>query len=240
MVVNDLVNFPGLKLITAMPHASAVFSDGRVTLTVMMANRQPLEEQLGADLVYCNETYRSFVIVQYKAMEQEASGAIFRLPNEKLTEEMARMDSVWAELRKCAPDHERAGFRLTQNPFFLKLCPRLVFDPDDASLVKGMYLPVEYWRRLELDPAINGRRKGKAVRYENVGRYFDNTSFASLVAGGWIGTTGPQSVLLEQAIRQILMTGRTVTLAVRSEQPRNTATLESDPDDVGTDYIPTS
>jgi hypothetical protein len=219
MVVNDFVNFPGLALMRTMPHASAVFSDGHVTLTVMMANRQPLEEQLGADLVYCNETYGSFVVVQYKAMEQEPGGALFRLPNKDLEEEILRMDAVWTELAKCAPDRERRGFRLTEKPFFLKLCPRIVFDPDDASLVKGMYLPLDYFRRFEADPAIGGPRRGKVVTYDNVGRYFDNTSFASLVAGGWIGTTLNQSSKLEAAIRDILRTGRTVTFAVRSETP---------------------
>ena len=59
------------------------------------------------------------------------------------------------------------GFRLTPNPFFLKLCPRVVFDPDDASLIKGMYIPLAYWRRLEMDPKIRGRQNGHAVSFNN-------------------------------------------------------------------------
>ena len=39
-------------------------TDRRQALTVIMANRTPLEEQTGADLIYYNETYGAFVLVQ--------------------------------------------------------------------------------------------------------------------------------------------------------------------------------
>jgi hypothetical protein len=217
MILNDLATFPGFDLVARMQHSSAVFSNDRVTLTVVMANKLPLEQQLGADLIYCNETYGAFVIVQYKAMEQEAKGVRFRLPNRQLDEELKRMEAVWTELQKCADDTGMNGFRLTPNPFFLKLCPRVVFDPDDASLIKGMYIPLAYWRRLEMDPKIRGRQNGHAVSFDNVGRYFDNTSFAHLVGGGWIGTTTNQTAILGAAIREIVESGRTVTIAVKRD-----------------------
>jgi hypothetical protein len=109
------------------------------------------------------------------------------------------------------------GFRLKDNPFFLKLCPRIVFDPDDASLIKGMYIPLEYWRRLETDPSLKGHLDGRAVTFDNVGRYLNNTSFSELVAGGWIGTTAPQTGILDPIIRQIVETERTVTIAVKRD-----------------------
>src|SRR5258707_6994716 len=134
LVIHDLQAFPGFEVVKTMQPAIAVFANDRVELTVVMANRHGLEKQFGADLIYRNETFGSFVIVQYKAMEQELGGAKFRLPNAKLTEELQRMDDVWATLRDCAPDAALGGFRLKDNPFFLKLCPRIVFDPDDAGL----------------------------------------------------------------------------------------------------------
>jgi hypothetical protein len=228
MILNDLATFPGFDLVARMQHSSAVFANDRVTLTVVMANKLPLEQQLGADLIYCNETFGAFVIVQYKAMEQEFKGVRFRLPNRQLDEELKRMEAVWAELQKCADDTATSGFRLTPNPFFLKLCPRVVFDPDDASLIKGMYIPLGYWRRLEVDPNIRGRRNGHAISFDNVGRYFDNTSFAHLVAGGWIGTTTTQTAILGTAIREIVESGRTVTIAVKRDVERE---LHGEPDD---------
>ena len=212
--------FPGFETVRRTQHTTAVFENDRVSLTVVMANRLPLERQLGADLIYRNATYGSFVIVQYKAMEHETGIAKFRLPNEQLEKELKRMEGLWAKFQGCPPDASLEGFRLKENPFFLKLCPRIVFDPDDASLIKGMYLPLEYWRRFERDPGVKGSRDGRVVTFDNARRYLDNTAFAHLVASGWIGTTTPQTAVLDEVIREILKTGRTVTIAVKRDLSR--------------------
>ena len=157
------------------------------------------------------------MIVQYKAMEHEAGTARFRLPNDQLEKELKRMEELWTEFQGCQPDTDLDGFRLKENPFFLKLCPRIVFDPDDAGLIQGMYLPLEYWRRLERAPGIKSSRDGKMVTFENAGRHFDNTTFAHLVASGWIGTNTQQTAILDEVIREILKTGRTVTIAVKRD-----------------------
>ena len=71
-----------------------MFENERVSLTVVMANRLSLEKQLGADLIYRNEAYNSFVLVQYKAMEHEAGTARVRLPNNQLEKELKRMEEL--------------------------------------------------------------------------------------------------------------------------------------------------
>ena len=144
----------------------------------------------------------------------------FRLPNDQLEKELKRMEELWTEVQSYPPDASLEGFRLKENPFFLKLCPRIVFDPDDTSLIKGMYLPLEYWRRLERDPGVKGSRDGKVVTFENAGRHFDNTAFTHLVASGWIGTTAPQTAVLDAVIRDVIETGRTVTIAVKRDLNR--------------------
>lgn len=150
MVVNDLTKVPGFDLVRTLPYNAAVFESDSERLTVILANRLPLEEQTGTDLVYFNETYQSFVMVQYKAMERDADeGALFRFPNNQLDEEIQRMDRLLGILQTCAQNNHRDGFRLNENPFFLKLCPRIVFQPDNVSLVPGMYLPLDYWKVLE-------------------------------------------------------------------------------------------
>lgn len=161
MLLNDFQNFPGFDTVRTMQHGAAVFSAKGVTLTVVMANRHGLEEQTGADLIYRNETFGSFVIVQYKAMEDADGEPTFRLPDKQLAKELARMDEIAAQLQKCEPDSRLCGFRLTHNPFFLKFSPRLVFDPDSSGLIHGMYIPLDYWRRLEIDESIQGERKGR-------------------------------------------------------------------------------
>ncbi len=225
MVVNDLMYLPGFDLIKTYPYNAAVFESDATSdrLTVILANRLPLEEQTGTDLIYFNETYQSFVMVQYKAMEREdgpngVPQAVFRLPNTQLAEEITRMDALLATIQACSPNTSHDGYRLTENPFFLKLCSRLVFNPDDIGLVPGMYLPLDYWKLLVQSPGIPGPRGGLRVTFENAGRHFDNSSFTTIVSKAWVGTTPSQSDVLKEAIRQTLETGKAVAIAVKPKK----------------------
>jgi hypothetical protein len=97
MILKDFTSLPGFEAIRDAPHIAAMVfenpSDRRQKLTVIMANRQPLEEQTGADLIYYNETYRAFVLVQYKAMEEAENGAEFRWQDGgQFAQEIERMD----------------------------------------------------------------------------------------------------------------------------------------------------
>ncbi|WP_180868498.1 hypothetical protein [Stenotrophomonas maltophilia] len=226
MVVNDLQNLPGFDVIKTYPYGAAVFESENASerLTVILANRLPLEEQTGTDLIYYNETYQSFVMVQYKAMEREErrnrpAEAVYRLPDAQLKEEIDRMDAVLLALKACGPDTDIGGYRLTENPFFLKLCPRLVFNPDDVGLVPGMYLPLDYWKLLENDPGIKGPRGGLRITYENAKRHFDNTSFITVVSKAWVGTTPSQSQVLRDVIWETLETGKAVAIAIKPMRP---------------------
>lgn len=226
MVINDLQNLPGFDVIRTYSHGTAVFEseDTSERLTVILANRLPLEEQTGTDLIYFNETYQSFVMVQYKAMEHEdrrnrPAEAVYRLPDAQLKEEIDRMDAVLGALKVCGRDTDIGGYRLTENPFFLKLCPRLVFNPDDVGLVPGMYLPLDYWKLLENDPGIKGPRGGLRITYENAKRHFDNTAFTTVVSKAWVGTTPSQSQVLQDVIRETLKTGKAVAIAIKPKRP---------------------
>lgn len=231
MVVNDLQNLPGFEVVRTYPYGAAVFESEATSerLTVILANRLPLEEQTGTDLIYFNETYQSFVMVQYKAMEREdrrvgPAEAVYRLPNAQLKEEIDRMDTVLSALKACAPNTNIGGFRLTENPFFLKLCSRLVFNPDDVGLVPGMYLPLDYWKLLESDPGIQGPKGGLRITYDNAQRHFDNTAFTTVVSKAWVGTTPSQSQVLQDVIRATLATGKAVAIAIKpkkSTEPRD-------------------
>lgn len=231
MVVNDLQNLPGFEVIKTYPYCAAVFESEETSerLTIILANRLPLEEQTGTDLIYFNETYQSFVMVQYKAMERadRKSGIplyLYRLPDTQLKEEIDRMDAALGTLKACAPNTDIGGFRLTENPFFLKLCPRLVFNPDDVGLVPGMYLPLDYWKLLESDPGIKGPKGGLRITYDNAKRHFDNTSFTTVVSKAWVGTTPNQSQVLQGVIRATLETGKAVAIAIKpkkSTEPRD-------------------
>jgi hypothetical protein len=162
-------------------------------------------------------------MVQYKAMEREdrrdgPAQAVYRLPDAQLKEEIGRMDAVLSTLRAYAPNTDIGGFRLTENPFFLKLCSRLVFNPDDVGLVPGMYLPLDYWKLLANDPGIKGPKGGLRITYDNAKRYFDNTSFTTVVSKAWVGTTPSQSQVLQDVIRATLETGKAVAIAIKPKK----------------------
>jgi hypothetical protein len=232
-VISDLSTLPGFEAIRSLQFAAKVFqnaSNPSLRLTVLMANRLRLEEQTGADLIYYNETYRSFVLVQYKSMERGSKGPEFRWQeNDQLAEEIARMDVLLEALAKLPQDQSPTSFRLHPNPYFLKLCPRIIFNPDDKGLFPGMYLPLDLWKCLVRDPATEGPRGGRVISYNNVGRKLTNTEFVTLVANAWVGTTVPQSSLLEKAIRSVVETGKTVTFAIKH--------LDQPPEFYGSDAI---
>jgi hypothetical protein len=220
VLISDLSSLPGFEPICNLPFAARVFestSDPSVHLTVVMANRLPLEEQTGADLIYYNEAYKSFVLVQYKMMEKGEEEGEFRWrPGDQLASEIARMDELLSGLRQLPGDDSPMSFRLHSNPFFLKLCPRVLFNPDDQGLFKGMYIPLDLWKSLAAHPSTEGPRGGRVLKYSTVGRKLNNSEFVTLVANSWVGTTVPQSKFLEDVVRQVLATGRTVTLAVKA------------------------
>lgn len=227
IVIHDLMNMPGFDLIKTYPYTAAVFEAEATSerLTVILTNRLPLEEQTGTDLIYFNETFQSFVMVQYKAMEKDSDGkSEFRPSSDRnLPDEIDRMDALLAAIQACPANSVHDGFRLTENPFFLKLCPRLVFNPDDVGLVPGMYLPLDYWKLLTQSPETRGPRGGLCITFENAGRHFDNSSFTAVASKAWVGTTPSQSDVLKEAIRQTIETGKAIAIAVK---PRMSAAAD--------------
>lgn len=119
------------------------------------------------------------------------------------------------------------GYRFTDNPFFLKFCPRVVFNPDDKGLFKGIYLPLDLWKRADAAGRFKGKRGGKVLTFENVGRRMNNSEFVMLVAGSWVGTTIEQSEALGDLIRTVLATGKTATIAIRHTSEPDEATMEA-------------
>jgi hypothetical protein len=65
-------------------------------------------------LIYYNQTYRSFVLVQYMAMESSDNGPEFRWqPTDQLASEIARMGSLLATLKTQPEDRTPGSFRST-------------------------------------------------------------------------------------------------------------------------------
>lgn len=156
MLAHDWANVPEFHHVIRDVHASSrVFvsdNNPELQLTVTMANRTDLEMQTGADLIYCNDTYRNFVMVQYKAMERNevTREAEFRWrKGDQFTRQISIMDNVLQALKSIPKRDHPGNFRFSYNPFFFKFYPRVNFDPDNKEIAKGMYLPLDYWKSAE-------------------------------------------------------------------------------------------
>ena len=185
-------------------------------MTVIMANKRPLESQTGVDLIYFHETYRSFVMVQYKAMKTEGGERTYRWRNEgQLMKEIRQMKSIMAELKNKPIRDSPKDFRFSDNPFFLKFCPREGFQPDTTSMYPGLYLPLDLWERLRNSGELKGPRGGNLLTYTNTERWLSNTEFINLVSKSWVGTSTSQSEILESLIQTVVRTGKTVVFAAK-------------------------
>jgi hypothetical protein len=213
--------------VQSLNYGAVVFTDGNTRLTVIHANKQPLEQVFGADLIYYNDAYRSFVMVQYRVFDDNERGEQFRLPNKQLTEELGRMDAVLDKLRTVTPASTGIGYRFVQNPFFLKFCKRVSFELHSTDLIKGRYLPFDYWKIFEHEGALVGERGGRFVTPVSIERYLAQDVFISFVEHAWLGNFPEQSAILEPIVAEILRTGRPLTVAIKTAlaadtpEPRN-------------------
>jgi hypothetical protein len=70
----DASRLPGFDAIAPDVTGRAVFQKGDERLIIYTANKLPLEEMLGVDLIYVNGTRGSVVMVQYKMLEEGKHG----------------------------------------------------------------------------------------------------------------------------------------------------------------------
>lgn len=224
----ELDKIPGFKTIQEHVFGHYVLQDGRHTLHTFHANKNALEHTMGVDLVYFNEEHKNFVFIQYKMAEPQDKTHIFRFPDKQLTKEIDRMDRILKVL-----ENEKAAqagiidatdFRITNDPFFLKFCPRSIFDPDANEQVRGMIIPLEMWKIVEQDNrgVFVGPKNGKLLSFENCPRWFDNTTFISLLKEGWIGTSQHSQQFVEQVVTEIINSKNSLILASKLAPKKET------------------
>lgn len=206
IVDHDATVFDGWDLGGRVSTGIARFVDGDHELVVMNANRTPIENVLGVDLVYYHETYDAFVLVQYKRMKQDKNRKWFYRPDSNHAKEMARMKKIPSQAAKPV---DALNFRLNYGPCYFKLCPSKHEDGFTPGLIKGMYLPIEYFEAID----ARGPRGGEVYGYETVPRHLNNTQFIDLVRDGWIGSAGEVSKDLQALIESLVGAGDSVVLA---------------------------
>jgi hypothetical protein len=216
LVIHDSERFGDWAPVGVNQVAWRAFTSGTKRLYVMNANRTSVENKLGVDLIYYNESRHSFVMVQYKKLTKDkvkdsAKISLGYRPDGNLTKEMKRMKEIDQICTGSSGD-----FRLHETPCWLKLCDPSQEVRDLAKLIPGMYFARQHFE--DLQKICIGPRGGVRITYENSGRHVSNTLFARLVSGGWIGTRGTSSDLVRDVLRASLETGRSVTLAVENDE----------------------
>jgi len=213
-------------LIRRQRYPAKTYANSDTKLTVILANKLPLEHQLGVDLVYVNETLKSVVFVQYKMFKGRDGEGGYR-PDDQLRSEIERMDAAATKIAAAPADSSCAGYRFSADAFFLKFCKKLLTH-EDVGHVPGFYVPVSYWKRLVLSPSAKGPKGGTVVYPETLGRrYFNPTGFIDLVARGWIGTSALQTDIVVPYLRDVVQGKKGLVLAVQSEQTSDADVEES-------------
>lgn len=210
VIEHDAHHIPEFALTASDLTGRAVFKKGRERLEVITANRSPLEEVLGVDLIYLNAIKRNIVMVQYKMLEptreDDDTDWIYR-PDDQFGKQVDRMKSF--SFPEPPEPHE---YRLNPQAFYLKFVRR------DASLGKSpITMPIDHFEVLQNDPAFKGPRGAFRISFDALdGRYLRQTAFFDLLRSGYIGAYAQDTKNLEILIEEILKGNRAVVAAVAS------------------------
>ena len=221
MIASDARTLPGFETIrrSARYHGALTFQGHGASGPITIINAHPgrLEELTGTDLIYWNHAYHSFVMVQYKAMRYERRNWTFRWrEGDGFWGQITRMETLRRKIDPLRESEEHPrGYRLSSNPFFMKFCKRVAFDPANPKLFRGMYIPLDLWHRLHRSGRLLGERGGNLVTYDNIGRWLSNSKFVDMLTDSWVGTSPIQTEAVDRLISSAFAFRRGVVLGIQ-------------------------
>ena len=174
---------------------------GKQKITVQYADRRPLEQVTGTDLIYSRSGQPGYTMVQYKQMTRERSEDVYRV-DDQLRDEIKRMREIsptTTEWLSTAYD-----YRLSTEAFYMKLVASDVKRPSGNKLADGMYFPLGMFELMLTDPEFRGPRGGEKITSRDAPKHLGNDLFVELLRGGWIGTVGAGTTSLQGTIDQRL------------------------------------
>ncbi len=230
VVEHDARWIPGWKLADSDLTGRAVFKRGDERLEIITANKQPLEELFGVDLIYLSQNRRALVMVQYKMMEpagkkrhrvQTAGGEFYDTEDPEWTvpidkqfqDELARMDRFDFDLSPDGP------FRLSSGAFYFKLVKR-----NASTKSRGIVVSRGHLEHMVNDGQAFGPKGGLRISYRTLdGHYLRGDAFVELLRSGYIGTRGATTDHLLNLIDPALKGGRAVVAAIQSRMKSSLA-----------------
>lgn len=187
---------------------------GRDALEIFTANKRPLEELFGVDLIYLNHVRRSLVMVQYKMLEAAKRDWKSETCEEK--EWTVRVDHQFKkELEKMTKFDKdldpKGSYRLNPTAFFFKLVKR-----NAETKSAGIILSREHLQSLIDAGALTGPKAGLRISYRELdGHYIRSGGFVELVRSGYIGSRGATTEHLETLMQTAMAEGRAVVGAIQ-------------------------
>lgn len=189
-------------LISEMRSASFKGSTGR-EVRIHVYDKKPLETVLGIDLLIYQESYKSFLLLQYKTMERVATTAGNTwscLVDAQLLKQLKAMNTAEKTInRQSVRPRRMMDWRLNTGAFYFKLCETTRLNARNDSLISGMTINVGHLQNFMTLPESVSDHGGCRVGYENCYRYLSNTQFVDLARYGWIGC-GPQGYKFIQRV----------------------------------------
>lgn len=223
VIEHDARWIPGWHLADSALTGKAVFTRRGEQLEVFTANKRPLEELFGVDLIYLNKARGALVMIQYKMLEpkerktrrvktelfefDQAEVQEWTVPiNAQFQDELKRMARFDKDLAPEGP------YRLNPGAFFFKLVRRHA-----ATRSAGIMLSLEHLNQLIAEGATSGPRSGLCISYKALdGHYLRSDPFVELVRSGYIGTRGATTDHLQELIDAALTGGRAVVAAIQT------------------------
>ena len=202
--------FPGFTFVGSDLTGRVIFENGPEQLEIITANRRPLEEVFGVDLIYLNTIKQNVVMVQYKMLEPHRRGRktdwIYR-PDRQFERERERM--------KCFSQSHFPGdleYRINPQVFYLRFVRR------DATLGKvTATMPIDHFDVLRDKPKCKGPRGGLRISYDALdGSYLRQEAFLDLLRSGYIGAYATTTAHLATLINEILNGNRALVAALHS------------------------
>ena len=154
VIAHDARWLPGWRLDQSDLTGQAIFRRSDAELEVFTANKLPLEQLFGVDLIYLNKKRGSVVLVQYKMMDARIRAASedqerWAPINPQFQDELNRMERFDRDLSDGRP------YRLNSGPFFFKFVKR-----DAATNSAGILLSKGHLDQLLADGQLRGPRGG--------------------------------------------------------------------------------
>ena len=192
------------------------FSLGDRKLNIFYTNRTALEKAIGIDLIYHNEKYNSFILVQYKLLKKEGNAFLYR-PDKQMKDELSRMNNFMSNYKNTKSIKNNEEYRLNDDGFIFKFVENRGIKIASSELIKGLYITREYMNFIESPDSIKGVRGGTIISIKNTPRYLTNSEFTMLMNGGFLGTREIQSDVLKDLIESYFRTGKAILLAIETD-----------------------